>query len=92
MGFKISDSDLAYGASLVNYKVNAINRISQDLIGTMQILAATGIQSDKFNSAIQTEQAELISVVQKITDAISPTISNTDTFISNLDKDDADFD
>ena len=92
MGFKVSDPELAYDALLIKQDVDTLIELGKETSNLIDLLLATGIQSDLIGASLQTDEAELIAVLQKLEEASAPIAERTNTFIAELDADDAKFD
>ena len=92
MGFKVSDPELAYNVTLMTQNVTTLVELGEELSDLIDLLLATGIQSDRIGVSLEADQGEIRAVLHDLEEASAPIVERTNAFITNLDADDAEFD
>lgn len=92
MGFQVYDQELADVVSSLTNRAHALCETAETYVETLDILVATGIQSENFSDAIKDVPPQVIAAVSSMKEALGSLPSQVNSFIEGLDAADADFD
>jgi hypothetical protein len=92
MGFKVSDREMAYDVALVTDGVSSLASLGEQFLYLVNLLTATGIQSSAISSALETEKEDMQMAINHLQTATASIVDRTNSFVEQLDADDAKFD